>query len=141
MNVDATEPLRVFLVEDHSDTLNTLFVYLHKMGYRVRTAGTFAEAVRKISEEPTDVLICDVGLPDGSGWDLVSHVDPSIFAIAITGLSSPADRLRSQERGFREHLTKPFFLEKLQQFLDTAANERLQKRSPVIEPEASIGLK
>ncbi len=127
MNVEDDQPLRIFLVEDHSDTLNTLFVYLDELGHRVRTAKTIAEALKKLPEEPTDVLISDVGLPDGSGWDLVSQVDPSIFAIAITGHGSPEDLRMSKEKGFRDHLTKPFFVEKLNRLLELASIERSLK--------------
>src|SRR4029434_4416469 len=70
----ASHPLRVFVVEDHPDTLVALCLYLKVVGHNVRSARTKEEALRKIPEANCDVLISDIGLPDGSGWGLIREI-------------------------------------------------------------------
>ena len=118
-------PLRIFVVEDHLDTLHALCLYLKYAGHSVRSARTKAEALKKIRQEHYDVLISDIGLPDGDGWDLLREIGDSRpqIAIAMSGYGTAADRDRSMEAGFRHHLIKPVSLEKLAAVLDEAAME------------------
>ena len=121
----ATHPLRIFIVEDHPDTLDALCLYLKHVGHTVRSARTKQEALRKIIKGDDDVLISDIGLPDGNGWDLIremGHYRPQ-FAIAMSGYGTTADHERSAEAGFRHHLIKPVRLEKLAAVLDEAVME------------------
>jgi DNA-binding response OmpR family regulator len=121
----ASHPLRIFVVEDHPDTLDALCLYLRHVGHTVRCARTKKEALKKISGEDYDVLISDIGLSDGNGWDLIREMGgyrPQ-FAIAMSGYGTVADRERSAEAGFRHHLIKPVSLEKLAAVLDEAAME------------------
>src|SRR5690349_8543493 len=66
----SSNPLRVFVVENHGDTLAFYRLYLREGGYSVAEARTLHDAVTGLSEAPYDVLISDVGLPDGSGLEL-----------------------------------------------------------------------
>jgi CheY-like chemotaxis protein len=121
----ASHPLRIFVVEDHPDTLDALCLYLKQIGHTVRCARSKEEALKKISEANCDVLISDIGLSDGNGWDLMREIGrrrPQ-FAIAMSGYGTMADRERSAEAGFRRHLTKPVSVEKLGAVLDEAAME------------------
>jgi two-component system CheB/CheR fusion protein len=82
----------------------------------VRTAGTIKEALRVAEQEGFDVLISDLGLPDGSGSDLMSELHPKVFSlleIAISGFGMNADLIRSDAAGFNEHLTKPVSIDSL----------------------------
>ena len=119
----ASRPLRIFLVEDHPDTLAALYLYLNHVGHAVRTARTKQEALKKVGEADDDVLISDIGLSDGNGWELIREMGDSRpqFAIAMSGYGTAADRERSAEAGFRHHLIKPVPLEKLATVLDEAA--------------------
>jgi DNA-binding response OmpR family regulator len=121
--------LEILVVEDHPDTLKYLRMYLEQSGHSVRTAETMAEALEKLSEEPGDMLLSDIGLPDGLGWSLIktAHLPPSVYAIAISGFGVGNDRARSREAGFRHHLTKPFTPDLLDQFLEEASRERAQR--------------
>ena len=117
--------LRIFVVEDHPDTLQALCLYLKYVGHTVRSAGTKEEALKKISLRDNDVLISDIGLSDGTGWDLIREIGDSRpqFAIAMSGYGTAADLERSTEAGFRHHLIKPVSLEKLAAVLDEAVME------------------
>jgi len=121
-------PLRVFVVENHSDTLKYYRLYLQTAGHEVHSAKTMMEALEKIPGSNCDVLISDVGLPDGSGWELLRRLkDEGLthpgFAIAVSGFGTPADREKSRAAGFRHHLLKPFNPEELDVMLDEAVRE------------------
>jgi len=122
--------LRIFVVENHADTLKYFQMYLELEGHTVFAARTMEEAYNAIPETPCDVLISDVGLPDGTGWDLLTklreeHRAHPGFAIAVSGYGTPEDRQRSRTAGFRHHLLKPFSPESLDTLLQEAAREAL----------------
>jgi CheY-like chemotaxis protein len=121
----ASHTLRIFVVEDHPDTLDALCLYLKHVGHTVRSARTKREALKKIAEGDYDVLISDIGLSDGNGWDLIREMAGCRppFAVAMSGYGTAADRERSAEAGFRHHLIKPVSLEKLTAVLDEAVME------------------
>ena len=116
-------PMRIFLVENHPDTLSYMRRHLLRAGHEVETAETFSDALREIPGKPRDVLIADLGLPDGDGWSLLAQLGDARppFAIAISGRSSPEDRARSAEAGFQEHLVKPFSPDELDLALQKAS--------------------
>ncbi|MGC1480485.1 MAG: response regulator [Chthoniobacterales bacterium] len=113
------DSLKILLVEDHADTRRYLGLFLRQSGHTVREAGSIDEALELLHEGGCDVLISDIGLPDGTGWDLLEKVpgDDPVFAIAMSGYSLGADREKSRRVGFREHLVKPFDLDELEGIL------------------------
>lgn len=123
-----TPSLRVFVVENNEDTLKYLRRYLEAIGHAVAEARTVAGALAEIPRAACDVLICDIGLADGTGWELMNQLRergqaaPS-FAIAMSGFGMNADRLKSESAGFRHHLLKPFAPEELDALLEEAGRE------------------
>jgi CheY-like chemotaxis protein len=115
--------LSVFVVENHADTLLSLKLYLEDSGHEVHTAMTIQQALALLEKTPCDVLICDIGLPDGTGWDLIKKAPKGLFAIAMSGFGMNADSVRSRAAGFRHHLLKPFKAAELDRFLAEAAAE------------------
>ena len=117
------KPLRVLIVEDHSDTRRTLSRLLTHFGHEVVAADNVHRALEIIGSGDVDVLLCDIGLPDGSGYEVVSQArrKQGIQAVAITGFGTDEDLRRSKEAGFDFHLVKPIDLHELQTVL-----ERLQ---------------
>lgn len=103
--------LRLLVVEDHKDTLATLERLLTRRGYEVRTAGSIAEALKVAGDHDFDVLISDIGLPDGRGTELLAQIEAGrgrrVPSIAMSGFGMDEDLERSREAGFSEHLTKP----------------------------------
>ena len=81
----------------------------------MRTANTVAAALDAVSERAFDVLICDIGLPDGNGYELMTELRGShgITGIALTGYGMEEDVSRSQAAGFITHLTKPVTVQAL----------------------------
>ena len=120
------KPLRIFLIENHPDTLEYMQMYLEMLGHTVQSADSMTRALAALPTADCDVLISDIGLPDGDGWMLLRHLQLSrpIYAIAMSGFGMGADQLRSQEAGFRHHLLKPIKPEELDAALEEAARER-----------------
>lgn len=103
--------LNILLVEDHPDTAALIKAYLERSGYTVATAGTCQEALAHPRLSRIQALICDIGLPDGSGWDLLPRLRAharDAYAVAITARGHPNDEARSRAAGFQAHLPKPF---------------------------------
>ena len=113
----ANEGARILLVEDHEDTRTTLRRLLSRRGHSVLVASTVEEALSIAAREPIDLLVSDIGLPDGSGIDLIRmirEVHPGIKAIALSGFGLEDDVGQSVRAGFAEHLTKPVNLQQLE---------------------------
>ena len=127
MQSDTNSPgsLRIFVVEDHEDTLTIIRRQLEKLGHTVFCASTLNQAVSRLPETNCDVLLTDVGLPDGSGWDLPSltRLPSTVFTIAMTGRGLDSDRQKSREAGFRHHLVKPYKPSELSDLLAQASAE------------------
>ena len=115
--------MRVFIVENHPDTLAALRLYLEDLGHQVQAARTLAEALDQLPAAHPDLLFCDIGLPDGTGWELLAQLQPgvSVFAVAMSGFGMSADSARSRAAGFRYHLLKPFKVAELDKILAQAA--------------------
>ena len=115
----------VLVVEDHEDTRRALTEWLQRRHYKVTSASSYAEA-RSLIETNDDfrLLISDVGLPDGSGYDLMAEFKKKFGAngIALTGLEKEEDMAKSRASGFTTHLTKPVHTE----LLETALTATLQ---------------
>ncbi len=115
----------LLVVDDHPDTLATLARVLRRAGYRVETAETVAEAEMRL--EGCEVLVSDIGLPDGDGYDLMQRFKArgGCAGIAISGFGQEEDIRRSAEAGFAQHLVKPIaiplLIEALQNVRPTAA--------------------
>jgi PAS domain S-box-containing protein len=107
--------VRILLVEDHVDTVLALQMVLGKLGYDVQVATTVASALQIAQAEPMDLLISDLGLPDGTGHDLMRQLLTkfAIRGIALSGYGMEEDVRRSHQAGFIEHLTKPVDVERL----------------------------
>lgn len=111
----ARTALQLLLVEDHLPSLNAMVRLLERDGHRVRTAGTLLEALRAAENHPCDAVISDLGLPDGTGYELMNEIKARKGwpGIALSGFGMDDDVKRSREAGFIAHLTKPVSLARL----------------------------
>ncbi|WP_428938377.1 response regulator [Fontivita pretiosa] len=113
---------RILMVDDHPDTNLAMQRLLSSLGYDVRTAHSVASALQAADREHFDVLISDIGLPDGSGLDLMRQLlarkgSKPIKGIALSGFGMEEDIRKSLAAGFQEHLTKPVNLQRLQHLI------------------------
>ncbi|CAA9211125.1 MAG: Signal transduction histidine kinase [uncultured Chthoniobacterales bacterium] len=112
-----TDGPRLLVVDDHHDTCTGMKMMLERRGYRVAVAHSADEAVDRAAEQPFDLLISDIGLPDRSGYELMQELRESkgLRGIALSGFGMENDIARAREAGFSEHLTKPINFERLEQ--------------------------
>ena len=99
----------VLLVEDHADSARVLTALLRRRGYKVYHANTVAEAQALYRSEPVDVIVSDLGLPDGNGLDLIKELQAirKVPSIVLSGYGEAEAQASSLEAGVQEHLTKP----------------------------------
>ncbi len=107
--------LRVLLVEDHPSTAQTLALLLQRRKFAVTVANCLGEARLFALKERFSLLISDIGLPDGNGYELMAELRDSqgILGIALTGYGSESDIQRSLDAGFFTQLTKPVSVQSL----------------------------
>lgn len=117
-------PLRLLLVEDHESTLQVLSRLLSRAGHKVVTAGTLTAALAAATEGTFDLVISDLGLPDGTGNELMEILRArySLRGIALSGYGMEEDVTRSRQAGFAAHLTKPVDFRQLQRALHEVIN-------------------
>jgi signal transduction histidine kinase len=107
---DGPRRYKILLVDDHQDTAETLRMFFGQAGYEVTAAVNIADACQCVDGQNFDLLLCDIGLPDGRGEDLLQKLREgghSFPAIAFSGFGAESDIARSLNAGFQAHLTKP----------------------------------
>ena len=117
--------LRIFIVENHDDTRFLLGVLLEQLGHTVHAVATMKEAIEHAGTGEWDMLISDIGLPDGNGWELLVALGDRAppYSVAMSGFGMVSDRQKSLAAGFRHHLLKPVEPNQLEDLLDEAAAE------------------
>jgi len=120
----AKSPLRVLLVEDHAETARLLSRLLECSGHAVTTAGDVNSALRLAKEGRFDVVVSDIGLPDGTGYDLMRQIrqECPIPGVALTGYGMDDDLQKSTEAGFADHVLKPVDAHQLEAILSRVTN-------------------
>ena len=108
-NAVAARPASILLVEDHVDTAHVMRRILESAGYTVSHASRISEARQLVSQQKFDLVVSDVGLPDGTGLELMRELKDTcgLDGIALSGFGTDEDVNASKEAGFAEHLTKP----------------------------------
>ena len=118
--------LKVLLVEDEQATRRLMARLLVGLGHEVATAGTIAEALEQENRSGDfGLIVSDIGLPDGSGLELMRRIVARrgpIPAIALTGYGMEEDIQRSREAGFTAHMTKPIDFVKLEAMIRQVAS-------------------
>lgn len=112
---------RILLVEDNEDTGTLLKMVLDSSGHDVCFVKSVSSALQAGEREYFDLLLCDIGLPDGSGLDVVSELRKQRAvnrAVAMTGFGMSEDIERCKRAGFDTHLTKPVDIDELERLID-----------------------
>jgi PAS domain S-box-containing protein len=121
-----TRRARILLVEDHVDTASVLQRSLEKCGYEVRHADSLGSAEALADEHEFDLFISDLGLPDGSGFELMQRLrgKHGLAGIALSGFGMDEDRAASKTAGFAEHFTKPIDPQRLHDAVARLVNSK-----------------
>jgi signal transduction histidine kinase/CheY-like chemotaxis protein len=122
---EESSSISVLLVEDHKITRTVLAQLLSRRNYRVVMADSIAQARNIASQEKFDLLISDIGLPDGNGNDLMSEFQKKygLNGIALTGYGMEEDIARGKAAGFVAHLIKPVRIQSLENALSIAKKQ------------------
>jgi DNA-binding response OmpR family regulator len=101
---------RILLVEDHVDLNLVLKVALERVGFVVESATTFQAAIDRVVSNSFDLLVCDIMLGDGSGWDVVQHWNSQSKrpSVAMSAMEPSVGMPVSIAKGFDRYLAKPF---------------------------------
>ena len=123
---ERSRSLSILLVEDHADTLRVLSRMVRGLGHAVTTAASVATALDASAAGRFDLLVSDVGLPDGSGIDLMRRLRP-MPGIALTGYGMESDIERCGDAGFVAHLTKPVDFTQLEEAIRRVAARSMDR--------------
>ena len=115
--------LRILVVEDHSETLDALSRLLSHFGHEISVADGAQVALNMIDSKEFDVVLCDIALPDGNGYDVIAKAKRkrSVKAVALSGFAATEDIERGREAGFDFHLAKPVDFHELRAVLGQIA--------------------
>ena len=124
------EPKRILLVEDHEPTRKTLEQLLRRRNFSVVSAASVHEANLRAAESSFDLLVSDLGLPDGDGAELMASMRDrfGLVGIALTGYGMEQDVARCRAAGFLAHLTKPIRVESLESALAEVTGAPVSRR-------------
>lgn len=108
--------IKILLVEDHTDSANAITRLLEMEGYEVFPVENIRTALAAATTHEFDLVICDIGLPDGDGCALIKELRAAynLDGIALTGLAMPDEIERLQKAGFVYCITKPVTFENLE---------------------------
>ncbi|GFI43045.1 MAG: response regulator transcription factor [Dorea sp.] len=123
--------MRILVVEDDKLLNNTLCYNLSTSGYDVDSALSKAAAVQYFMKEKYELVILDVNLPDGNGFDLCGELkmkNSDIAVIFLTARDLESDQLRGFELGADDYVTKPFPMSVFQKKV-SALLSRIQKHN------------
>jgi CheY-like chemotaxis protein len=126
---------KLLLVEDNQDAAETVVMVLESYGYQVTHVSTCADAIRTAQRESFDIVLTDLGLPDGSGIDVGRALSRSVPVVALSGYGATPDLQRSAMAGFAGHLVKPAEPQAIHAALQKALASRSVSRPPL--PAAS----
>jgi CheY-like chemotaxis protein len=132
-SINATQDVvthpRILLVDDHLDSVGQMQSFLQASGYHVTTAESVKTALQAVAQEGFDLLVSDIGLPDGSGVDLIRQLREkghNLPSIALSGYGMQQDIERSRAAGFQVHLIKPVSPQQLQSAIDQLYKQTAQ---------------
>lgn len=108
-NREKSAPIRLLVVEDHPHTGDMIARLLRRAGYAVCLARNLADAKSLAARQPFELVLSDIGLPDGNGRDLMAFLSQTygLHGIALSGFGTDEDVKASLAAGFREHVVKP----------------------------------
>jgi two-component system KDP operon response regulator KdpE len=124
---------RVLLVDDEAAIVRFLKPALEANEYEVISAGTVAEAVKRIASETPDIVLLDLGLPDGDGKDVIRRAREwsDVPVIVLSAREREAEKIESLDLGADDYVNKPFNVGELMARMRTALRHRMQRKAEV----------
>ena len=131
---------RVLVVDDEAAILRFLKPALEANAYAVESTGTVADATRRIAAESPDIVVLDLGLPDGDGKDVIRHVRQwsDVPIIVLSARDREAEKIEALDLGADDFVNKPFGVGELLARMRAALRHRMQRHAeiPVLRVDA-----
>ena len=130
--------INILLVEDDKSISNTISYYLQSEGFTIHTAKTVKEGIENIKNNNYDLMLLDINLPDGTGYDLYKKmkVVQEIPTIFLTALDEEKDIVKGFDLGADDYITKPFHAGELLSRIKNVLRHNVKK-----EKEETIKIK
>jgi two-component system KDP operon response regulator KdpE len=132
-----TAKIRVLVVDDEAAILKFLKPALGANDYDVATAGGVAEATKRIAAEGPDVVVLDLGLPDGDGKDVIRRVREwsDVPIVVLSARDREAEKIEALDLGADDFVNKPFGVGELMARIRTALRHRMQRHleTPILK--------
>jgi two-component system KDP operon response regulator KdpE len=131
--------LRVLVIDDEAAILRFLKPALEANNYEMTSAGTIAEGVKRVAAETPDIVLLDLGLPDGDGKDVIRRAREwsDVPIIVLSAREREAEKIESLDLGADDYVNKPFNIGELMARMRTALRHRMQRKAEV--PVLRIG--
>src|SRR5258705_4274525 len=134
---DGHDRPKVMVVEDDPDIRKILELFLTEKAFRVKSAESASQALEMLAEEPIDLILSDVRMPNMSGLDLLRHLkerDPEIQLVLMSAYSSVKDAVEAIRLGAADYVEKPIDFRRLERVLQTVLEKsHLQHRTRILE--------
>jgi two-component system, OmpR family, KDP operon response regulator KdpE len=129
--------IRVLVVDDEPAILRFLRPALLASNYEVEAASTAAEATKRIATDVPDIVVLDLGLPDGDGRDVIRQVRAwsDVPIIVLSARDRESDKIEALDLGADDFVNKPFGVGELMARMRTALRHRIQRHAetPVLK--------
>ncbi len=128
-----TSRRRVLLVDDEAAILRFLKPVLEANDYDMTSAGTVAEAIKRIAAEAPDIVLLDLGLPDGDGKNVIRRTREwsDVPIIVLSAREREAEKIELLDLGADDYVNKPFAAGELMARMRTALRHRMQRKAEV----------
>jgi two-component system, OmpR family, KDP operon response regulator KdpE len=134
-----TGKTRVFVVDDEPAILRFLKPALEANAYDISSAGTAAEAMKRIAAEAPDIIVLDLGLPDGDGKDVIRRVREwsDVPIVVLSARDREVEKIEALDLGADDYVNKPFGVGELLARMRTAIRHKMQRNAEV--PVVKVG--
>src|SRR5476649_2853539 len=121
----------VLVVDDEATILRFLKPALEANGYEMTSAGTVAEALKRIAADSPDVVLLDLGLPDGDGKDVIRRAREwsDVPIIVLSARERETEKIEALDLGADDYVNKPFNVGELMARMRTALRHRMQRKA------------
>jgi two-component system, OmpR family, KDP operon response regulator KdpE len=128
-----TARTRVLVIDDESAILRFLKPALEANSYEMNSAGTVAEAIKRIAAESPDIVLLDLGLPDGDGKDVIKRAREwsDVPIIVLSARERETEKIESLDLGADDYVNKPFNIGELLARMRTALRHRMQRNAEI----------